>query len=121
MNSSYQKLPMSWVERIFERLEMIYKDRWLPSLSDERKSLLKIVWSSALIGLSADEIRCALSLFQSYPHLEPPTHMEFFHYAKGKKQPYIKPTNSKYERGNPEVASKYLSEIKSKLKYKCST
>lgn len=127
MERNFTKLPMEWVERIFERMECIYKDRWTSLVGNEgRKSILKTMWSTGLSGLDAHAIKKALSMCESFPHASIPTHIEFYHYAKGIRTP-VRTSSVKYQSpnapqpGNPEVAKEHLAKIREQLSSKCST
>jgi len=123
MGRDFTRLPMEWVERIFERMECIYKNRWLEFVGNENQQLiLKTIWSTGLSGLDAIAIKKALSMCESFPHASIPTHIEFYHYAKGIR--YIKvpshslhhPMSLNEKKSDSELAKKYLSDIKQKLK-----
>jgi len=110
------KLKREWVERIFERLECVYKERWAVKYNDPNiRELLVTQWSSGLAGLSSTEIRRALTMCELYPYDTIPTVIEFYHYAKGYRQPskvqpphYLAPERK-------QLAQGYMDEIKSKL------
>lgn len=108
-----QRLPDSWIERIFERLKTIYPDSW--ENRPEKLDLLKITWSSALAGLSADEIKSALSMCAKNPKSPIPSPIEFYHYAKGVAYPYRLQVPERTE-ANKAVASVNLDKMKSKLR-----
>lgn len=88
--SKFNKLPLEWVDRIFMRLESIYGDKWKELLPNEgKKQLYQKIWSTGLSGLKATEIQKALDACRSGDKYYPPTHIEFYHYAKGIKIPTI--------------------------------
>jgi hypothetical protein len=111
-----QKLPMPWVERIFERLECTYKTKWTEIYGKRnRKDLYLNQWSTGLAGLTALEIQRALTMCECSSNGYPPTVVEFYHLAKGLK---ILPRNQMdvpITHENREIAKQYLSEIKSKI------
>lgn len=110
-----EKLRKDWVERIFERLECVYKERWRERVSESAKELMIMQWSSGLAGLSANEIKRGIALCECYPYDAPPTVIEFYHYAKGCRRPApIKPPHY-INPARKEVAMGYMNEIKSKL------
>lgn len=114
---SMEKLPREWVERIFERLECVYKERWAIKYNDPAiRDLLITQWSSGLAGLSSNEIRKALAICERYPYDAIPTVIEFYHYAKGYRQPSPIPPPHYLAPERKELALGYMSEIKSKLK-----
>ncbi len=118
MERNFTKLPMEWVDRIFDRMSCIYKDRWTKLYGDERNaSLYKTIWSSGLSGLSVNEIKKALSMCEAYPYAQVPTHIEFYHYAKGIRVPSKSGRLAKNEpvAGNPEIAKQHLAQIKTIL------
>ena len=82
MDENSYKLPSSWVERIFNRLAAIYKERWEEYLGNERnQTLLKTIWSTGLYGLDPHQIARAITICESSPHSYIPTHIEFFDIA----------------------------------------
>jgi hypothetical protein len=111
-----EKLPLPWVERIFERLECAYKTKWTDLLGNEKRRNIHLVqWSTGLAGLSAQEIQRALTMCECSLRDCPPTVVEFWHIAKGlkflKRAAYELPMTEE----NREIAKHYLSEIKSKI------
>ena len=113
-----EKLSSAWTERIFERLKWIFKDRWTKAYerSDAQKILFLGQWSTGLSGLTANEIRRAITILECYPHRDIPTVIEFYHYAKGN----IKPMKPKPERfpdhASKETAKIFLKEIRARLR-----
>ena len=114
--ASIRKLPPEWIDRIFERLQCIYKEKWTSMFgSPEKERLAKIMWSSGLTGLSAEEIKKALAACECFPHYHPPVWTDFYHYAKGFKTPPRR-KEELTPMGDPEIAKKYLQSIKKGLK-----
>lgn len=104
-----QKLQMDLVERIFSSLENTFHDRFVwTAASDFEKSLIKLIWSAGLAGLSTDEIDLALEQLTHMVHQSPPTVIEFYHLAKKLEKPTIPKKVS-------PIAEKYLAEIRQKL------
>lgn len=121
-----EKPPMEWVDKLFNCMSEFYGAKWTDRLGKAPEDLVKTVWQSALQGLTYDEIRGALVLLKQAAKSNgaiPPHQLEFFHIAKGRKQPDIynnAPTVT--EPANPEVARKYLADIRQKLRPTvCST
>lgn len=116
-NQACNTIPDSWIDRLFERLELIYKDRWIKIYSKPSdQPMFKTWWKTALSGLSANEIKTALTLCECFSYGSPPTPIEFFHYSKRLRHPpVVKQEDINRTRGNPDVARKYLDEIKSKV------
>lgn len=58
-----------WIERLFSRLLAIYGDRFAAMWAQVDKNEMKEVWSSALGGFSAEELKSALEKCyqQEYP------------------------------------------------------
>ncbi len=112
-----EKLRRDWVERIFERLECVYKERWATRYNDANlKELLVTQWSSGLAGLSPNEISKALTMCERFPYDTIPTVIEFYHYAKGYRRPApIQPPHY-LDPEKKERAKGYMNEIRSKLK-----
>lgn len=114
------KLEAAWIDRIFERMQGIFGDKWSRCYSNQRQlSVGKITWASGLYGLNAIEIKSALNLCERLSNQEPPTAVEFYHYAKGIRYPVFKRNKTDVERGDVEVAKRYISEIKMKVGGKC--
>lgn len=115
-----EKLPIPWVERIFERLECIYKEKWRKSYGDPKiKDIAILQWSAALTGLNAKEIQKAITTCECYMDYEVPTFMEFFDYAKGKRAiPNRRPNPMAFFKTDEQKkhGEKYINEIKAKLK-----
>lgn len=105
------KIPDEWIELLFARMCDIYGEKWL-SYIDKREYLIKPMWSSALIGLNAKEIKTALEKCRNLSDI--PTPVEFYHYAKNIRRPHY-PKVPTYNKGNPEVAVHYLNEIKERV------
>jgi hypothetical protein len=106
-----------WIEKIFNCMESFYGDRWMKGQSESEKTINRTIWSTALHGCSYDEIKSALVLCKRHAQdkSEPPPHqLEFWRYAKGTAFPNIR-YYQQVEKGNPEHAKKYLSEMKKKL------
>jgi hypothetical protein len=116
MDSICAKLPMDWVKRIFTRLEEIYGDKWQAVYCLDKSEIYLTQWSTALAGLTADEIKNALAMCQESEGYDLPTPIEFYHYAKGLR---VMPKSHKRfssSSGNPEVAKEYLSKIRNVLR-----
>lgn len=117
-----EKIPMEWVDKLFLCLKEFYGEKF--SFKDEKtESLAKVVWQSALVGLSYDEIKRAL-IFCKWqakhrPSITPPHQMEFFRYAKEVQQFEAK-SPQKEERCDPEVAKAHLAQIRQSLNPKVS-
>lgn len=110
------KMPTEWVERIFERLACIYKERWTSLLgSDGRKNLLIAQWCTGLAGLSAEQIKRALTNCEFSGEFMPPTVMDFYHLAKGNKILKRNANDVPMTVSNREVAKLYLTEIRNKI------
>lgn len=121
MDKKIIKLPLDWVERIFDRLYTIYGERWIDFHGNpKRKDLSLSQWSTGLSGLTPEEIKKALSMCETFPHADIPTVVEFYHYAKGIRV-ITKPKPIEQNLGNKEVAKIYMDTIKSKLSIKRSS
>ena len=112
-------IPMDWVDKIFETLERFYEDRWSKNFQrPDSEQQEKTIWRNGLVGLTQTEIRNALVLCRRHavhPTASIPHVMEFYRYAKGTHQPNIHYKVEKFKAGDPEVAKKYLDEIKRKV------
>lgn len=96
-----------------------YGDRWNRPIANElTRSFIKTTWKSGLVGLSHAEIKGALMLCKRHaqqPGVWPPHIMEFFHFAKGVREPLIDYNNPKHQAVDRETARKYMTEIRKKL------
>jgi hypothetical protein len=121
MERDCSKIPIEWIERIFERMEQIYGDKWISHIGKhDRQRILKSIWSVALTGCNGHEIKRAIDICEAFPYSGIPTHVEFYHYAKGIRKPgHMRPPIE--SKGSYEVAKKYLDQIKNKLIIKGST
>lgn len=120
MDGRLKVLPMDWVERIFQRLEAIYKEQWIKSIGrPDLKDLYLTQWSSGLVGLTVNEIKRALAVCEYNAKHDMPNVVEFFHYAKGRPyQGYVRKLDQKPP--NKELAKHHLDKIKSFLTKKSS-
>jgi hypothetical protein len=117
MEKDFEKLPIEWVERIFVRLTEIYGERWTRLLKlPSSANMLKTMWSTALSGVSSEEIKRALNRCQAFPHEGPPTQIEFYHYAKGARVRSVSRKPTPAHTGDPAKAREHLDLIMSKLK-----
>lgn len=111
-----EKIKREWIDLLFVRLSQIFRESYLAwNPTKEREELNKSVWACGLIGLSAEEIRYALSLCAGLHEI--PTVIEFYHYAKGIRMPVIREL-SPLDRGDQKLAKAYLDEIKKKVQGK---
>lgn len=116
-------LPKDWIDRLFERLEMIYKENWKRQFEvngkpkPERVDLAKTTWATGLAGLSAEEIKAALNTFNFADPTNVPTVIEFYHAAKRIRMPLKKKQDLTYPlpKRDPVVAKKFMDEIRCKL------
>lgn len=115
-----EPISMEWIDKIFKCLDEFYGDRWRVNFkkpSDE--SFHKTIWKNGLMGLSYAQIKNTLVLCKRHSmsqYAKPPHVMEFFKYAIGDTQPPIIYDKNPNERGNPEVARKFINEIKEKTR-----
>lgn len=113
-----EPIPTEWIDRIFEILADMFKNRWTDGQEKpERLQLLKTMWKNGLIGLDKDDIRKGLRICKDIAKndLSPPNVLEFFHYSKGYRFPYIPPKSSTHTR-NIELATQHIKQIKAHLK-----
>lgn len=117
-----EKPIMEWINKIFNCLSIFYGERWTKLYSKpEYESIAKEVWQSALTGCDYDEIRDVLVYLKraaQNPSSLPPHQLDFFHYAKKNKFPYIDYAAKTDSLCNPEVSKLYIAKIKDNLKYK---
>lgn len=115
-----EKIPMEWVDKIFNCLNQFYGAKWVIQFDKfYPESLAKTAWQAALQGATYDEIRYALVLLKQNSTLKEstiPNYLEFYRYAKRLSYPKLQ---DKIEpiKGDPEIAKRSLDEIRSKLKY----
>ena len=109
------KLPMEWIDRLFDRLEAIYQDKWRAYYSNPQKiSLYKSIWSTGLSGLTPEEIRNALA--KCYSNTTLPNPITFYHMAKNLGLvPKPKEEKITWKRGSEEIAKTYLDAMKKEL------
>jgi hypothetical protein len=115
-------IPMKWVDRIFDIMEEIYKEKWTHWHGAENvKGLYKMVWSHGLCGLTTDEIKNTITLLRNSSYsIQPPLVTDFYNYAKG----ITKPIHRKYVpdiKVNKELAKQAIAQIKNNLHGKRST
>lgn len=108
-----EKLPVAWVERIFERLQCVYKENWI--VDERRKHLLLTQWCTGLSGLTGPEIQKAIAMCECSDRTMPPTVIEFYHYAKGIRVLPRRKLTGLESIGSKEVGKKFLQEIRAKL------
>lgn len=70
-----QALPLSWIDRLFERFTAMYGNRFLDLWRDLDTQAIKRAWAEDLAGLTADEIKAGLLALRNKPW--PPTLPEF--------------------------------------------
>jgi hypothetical protein len=113
METAY-KLPIEWIDRIFQRLTDIYGVKFTSKFSHPDKvDIEKARWRSGLYGLNSQEIKKVLNLCLNNEIREPPNVIEFYHYGKNYKSP--PPPRVIIKTASPETASKYMDEIRKKL------
>jgi hypothetical protein len=112
-----EQIPMELVDKLFNCMELFYGDRWLKQFTRLlTKEVYKGIWQAGLLGLSYVQIKNALVIYKRdamQGYAMPPNHIDFFMTAKGKEMPYINYSPEK-PKGNPEIARKYMDEIRSK-------
>jgi len=110
------KMPLEWIERIFKRLAEVYGARFASKFTNPSYvDLEKTRWQSGLYGATADEIRHVLEMCRQGLIYEPPNVIEFFHYCKGVRQPFVKPKPPEPPKAQTELGQKYLKLIMDKL------
>lgn len=116
------KLPMEYIDKLFDCMELFYQDRWTKQFdSFYPKDMAKVIWQSALCGCTYDEIKRALVLLKQAarnPCELSPHYMEFYRYAKGTAVPRIQHQRPQVLRGDPAIAKQALDDINSKLRYR---
>lgn len=119
-----ESIPEEWVDKLFACMGEWYGERWeRPIVNPTTKSFMKTVWKNGLVGLTYDEIKSALMLCKRHaqqPGVYPPHIMEFFHYAKGIRQPLIDYHPNASQKIDREVGRKYMNEIRKKLGMKAA-
>jgi len=116
------KPEMETIDKLFNALASFYGSRWITQFDRwMTESMYKNLWQSALTGCTYDEMRIALVLLKQaarHPSALPPSHLEFYRYAKGTAQPALYRAPVVVGRGDPAVARRALDEINAKLRYK---
>ena len=81
------KLPISWIDRIFVRLNEIYGSQCnLKLLDDVTLGVERVRWQTGLFGATADEIKYALELCRQNVLRGTPNVIDFYAYCKRKKK-----------------------------------
>ena len=111
------KLPLEWIDRIFQRLTDIYGSRFTTRFAKSfYVDIEKTRWQSGLYGVSAEEIKHVLNLCQTSMIKDAPNLIEFYHYCKGiKKPPEKKASQFVRTAASKKVSEKYLKLILDKL------
>lgn len=110
------RLPIEWVDRIFQRLHEKWGDHYLKLfLHPEDLEFERTRWQSGLFGVTADEIRHVLIMCNNDLIHSPPNVIEFYHYCKGYKIPIRQKPVSYLSPPTKEIAEKYLKLIRDKL------
>lgn len=77
---------MEWINRLFYCMTEFYGDKWISKFTkDFPIDLLKIIWQSAMTGLTEEEIRNSLRWYKKEALIGnkgPPNQIEFFMRAK---------------------------------------
>lgn len=109
------KIEKEWIQRIFKRFDEIFGEKFLNQFTSENDFDLEVLkWQAALMGCTAEEIGKVLNLCKNGYILSPPNFIEFYHYAKGFKQP-IKPKPLFLPDMTPGMSKQYIAAIKGKL------
>lgn len=116
MDRVKNRFPIDLTMLLFERLESIYKDRWIASYGNPKhKDIYINQWSTGLSGLTFDEIKKALDICRYNENESIPHVVEFYHYAKGIK--YIRPKKSNLSiKINKDFGKSQLNSIRNSLK-----
>lgn len=72
---SPEPLPLSWIERLFRRLEGLYGRSWAAQWDGLPREEVQAVWAAELAGYAADELRAGVDACRRRPY--PPTLPEF--------------------------------------------
>lgn len=114
-----ERIPDEWIDKLFDCMAEWYGERWTRQLGNHiTKGFVRTVWQNGLVGLSHKDIKAALILCRRHsqtPGVHPPHVVEFFHYAKGLRQPLIDYTPEKHAKVDRETGRKYMREIRKKL------
>lgn len=110
-----EKIPMEWVDRIFELMMEFFQDRWENQFKnyDNQINAYKAQWRNGLIGLSKDEIKVGLKISKrmAIQDQKPPHVLDFYYYSKGTKQP-PPPFNKDLLAINSKLAKNALEQLK---------
>ena len=113
-------IPDDWIDKLFNCMQEFYGERWTRYFSKVHpESLYKTIWKNGLVGLTYKQIKSALIKCKYHArdtNDSPPHVMEFFRYAIGGEQPFIDYSPAKQAHGSPEVARKYLDDIRRKTR-----
>jgi hypothetical protein len=92
--TSTKPAPISWVEKLFERMEALYGSKFLDMWRDANADLVKQLWSEEMGKLSADDLKRGYNALMSRDW--PPSLPEFVKLCK----PSVDPTVAYYEAVN---------------------
>lgn len=110
-------IPAEWIDRIFIRLSEIFGTKFASRFTNSSYiDIEKTRWQNGLCGLTADQIKNVIDLCKNGLVNEPPSVVEFFHYAKGLRKP-PSPKKSDYTRteSQQKLGEQYLKLITDKL------
>lgn len=117
-----EKIPMEWIEKLFNCMELFYGDRWTSQFKDEHAiEFAKVEWQSALYSLPYEIIKSTLIYCKSHAkdsYYKPPTRLEFYKWASKKNTPYCIDKIHEKTKSSNDVAIAALKEIREKLNNK---
>ena len=73
MNELSTALPTAWINRLFQRFDVMYGKHWREMWADVPMADVMDAWSSALVGVKGEQIATALKACGTFP----PTLPEF--------------------------------------------
>lgn len=110
------RLPLEWVDRIFQRLHEKWGDHYLRLfLNPQDLDFERTRWQTGLYGVTSNEIRHVLLMCKNDLIKSPPNVIEFYHYCKGYKIGVRQKPVSYVSPPTKEIAEKYLKLIRDKL------
>lgn len=117
------KPPMEWIDKLWDCMHLFYGEKWTNQFNKTIPShIYKMVWQSALQGLTHEEIRNALVRYKRHAESSasiPPNHLGFHSFAKKGTLPpsrTVKRINDCEIKRDSEIAKRELDKIKAVLR-----
>jgi hypothetical protein len=89
-----EDIPVEWVAKIFTIFSDWFADKWTDDFKKPHYlDICTNIWKNGMLGLSYEDVRHGLKICKQMAKNGqlPPTVIEFYHYSKGIRVPYIPP------------------------------